>query len=82
MTERWRKMVEKVQCGNETNGFFLFPDQAVKLLARQHRNIRDKVRTLRNRATMSQFQNMREVLVYRQACKDILAALAKQGGKK
>lgn len=46
------------------------------LLARQHAAVRDKVRMIRNRATLSQFQTIRETLVYRQACNDLLAALA------
>lgn len=77
MTERWVKMVEKVQCGNETNGFFLFPDQAVKLLARQHRAFEQMVRDLMPRTTVGSHNYARKEVL-----KELLAALAKQRGGK
>jgi len=79
-TARWKQMVEKEQCGQKGR-FFLFPDQAVKLLARQHEAMVRKVKKLDrySQGTYIMLGNPDGEFILR---RDLLAALATQGRKK
>lgn len=87
MTERWVKMVEKVERPDDCGVPVVSSSEVVKLLARQHRAM---VRMVKKEATESVLRirdaerrgDDRNVLIaegHRQMCAAILAALAKQG---
>lgn len=85
MTERWVKMVEKWHKKNPSATGLLTDDGAVKLLARQHRAFVRKVKKLdriervgKVNGCMVEFRS--HVGAYVRLA-DLLAALAKQGGK-
>ena len=77
--ERWEKIVEKVAIdGWSGDAYAVGVQDAVKLLRRQHAAMVRMVKKIRDRATVSQFLIASQCTAYREACDDILAALAKE----
>lgn len=82
---RWRRMVEPYSyvpvCPPQGRPVIV-SEIAVKLLARQHAGFVRLVKYHRATVPVAGQEKDPRVIAYQLACNDILAALAKQGGKK
>lgn len=89
-TARWEQMVEKVVKKYKTQGITrvtFTPEAVVKLLARQHRAMARNINKLtRYDVSKDYYENQQFLGIFTDGAyvrlDDVLAALAKQGGKK